>query len=111
MGALPERSWPISDGVVALRRFTEQDVTEVTRACQDPEIARWTAGIPSPYEEHHAQWWIAPYDSLVNVGAPAEAFTLQEWLDQTIIRYRLAFPLIFLQTRTSGLPWNPIYIA
>ncbi len=71
MVALPEPSWPFSDGVVALRRFTEQDVPDVTRACQDPEIARWTAGIPSPYEEHHARWWIAQHDSQWAEGTQA----------------------------------------
>ena len=45
-----------------LRRFTLDDVGAVTRACQDPEIARWTAGIPESYEEHHARGWILLHD-------------------------------------------------
>jgi len=48
--------------VVALRRFSLHDVPAVTRACQDPEIPRWTAGIPNPYEEHHARGWISLHD-------------------------------------------------
>ena len=63
MPGLPEPSWPISDGVVALRRFTVDDVADVTKACQDPEIARWTASIPSPYEARHAEWWISQHDT------------------------------------------------
>jgi RimJ/RimL family protein N-acetyltransferase len=60
--ALPAPKDPLSDGVVTLRRFTLDDVAAVTRACQDPEIPRWTAGIPEPYEEHHAREWIALHD-------------------------------------------------
>jgi hypothetical protein len=40
------------------------DVLDVTRACQDPEIPRWTAGIPHPYEEHHALEWISRHDAM-----------------------------------------------
>ena len=62
MTALPALTEPLTDGVVTLRRFTLDDVEAVTRACQDPEIPRWTAGIPEPYEAHHAQEWIALHD-------------------------------------------------
>ncbi len=62
MAALPRLMEPLTDGVVTLRRFTTDDVTAVTRACQDPEIARWTAGIPSPYEEVHAREWIGQHN-------------------------------------------------
>ena len=62
MTALPALREPLTDGVVALRRFTLDDAAAVTRACQDPEISRWTAGIPEPYEEHHAREWIALHD-------------------------------------------------
>jgi RimJ/RimL family protein N-acetyltransferase len=63
MPSLPEPDWPLSDGVVALRRFTLADVSGVTQACQDPEIPRWTASIPVPYEERHAREWIARHDA------------------------------------------------
>jgi RimJ/RimL family protein N-acetyltransferase len=62
MTVLPELTEPLTDGVVTLRRFTVDDVAAVTRACQDPEISRWTAGIPAPYEEVHARGWIALHD-------------------------------------------------
>jgi RimJ/RimL family protein N-acetyltransferase len=62
MRALPVLPGPLTDGVVTLRRFTSDDVDAVTRACQDPEISRWTAGIPEPYEEVHARGWIALHD-------------------------------------------------
>ncbi len=62
MTALPTLTEPLTDGVVTLRRFTLDDVAAVTKACQDPEIPRWTAGIPQPYEAHHARKWIALHD-------------------------------------------------
>ena len=62
MTSLPRLTEPLTDGVVTLRRFTFDDVPAVTRACQDPEISRWTAGIPAPYEEVHARGWIARHD-------------------------------------------------
>ena len=62
MTALPRLTGPLTDGMVTRRRFTSDDVAAVTRACQDPEISRWTAGIPAPYEENHARGWIALHD-------------------------------------------------
>jgi len=49
----------LSDGVVTMRALTSKDVAAVTAACQGPEMARWTAAIPSPYYEQHAIDWIA----------------------------------------------------
>jgi RimJ/RimL family protein N-acetyltransferase len=62
MAALPAPDWPLTDSFVGLRRFTLEDVPAVTKACQDLEIPRWTAGIPQPYEEGHAREWIARHD-------------------------------------------------
>jgi RimJ/RimL family protein N-acetyltransferase len=73
--ALPALPEPLTDGTVALRRFTLDDVEAVTRACQDPEIPRWTAGIPEPYEERHAREWITLHDRFWNEeGRAAFAF-------------------------------------
>jgi RimJ/RimL family protein N-acetyltransferase len=47
------------------------DVPEVTRACRDQEISRWILSIPSPYEEHHARWWIAQHDAQWAEGTQA----------------------------------------
>lgn len=49
---------------VTLRPFTLDDVPAVTAACQDNEIVKWTASIPSPYEESHARTWIAAHDTM-----------------------------------------------
>lgn len=79
MIALPAPAWPLTDGVVALRRFSLDDVPAVTRTCQDPEIPRWTAGIPEPYEEHHAREWIALHDRFwQEEGRAAFAFCAAE---------------------------------
>ena len=46
-----------SDGVVALRRWTGDDVDVVRRACHDPETARQLP-LPSPYTEADARAWL-----------------------------------------------------
>ena len=57
---------------MALRPYTLDDVPEVTAACQDPEIARWTATIPWPYREDHARTWISSHGLLWENGEAAE---------------------------------------
>src|SRR5947199_2485681 len=47
-----------------LRPFTLDDVATVTAACQDEEMVKWTASIPSPYEESHARTWIQSHDDM-----------------------------------------------
>jgi RimJ/RimL family protein N-acetyltransferase len=60
----------LSDEAVALRPFTLDDIPAVTAACQDPEIARWTA-MPSPYSEDHALTWINSHPTLWEGGVAA----------------------------------------
>ncbi|HEU4425853.1 MAG TPA: GNAT family N-acetyltransferase [Pilimelia sp.] len=43
----------ISEGGLRLRPWRAEDVDAVYRACQDPEILRWTP-LPSPYLREHA---------------------------------------------------------
>jgi RimJ/RimL family protein N-acetyltransferase len=59
---------PLSDGVITLRAFTADDIPAITAACQDPEIARWTAMVPSPYTEEDARGWIATHDEARREG-------------------------------------------
>jgi RimJ/RimL family protein N-acetyltransferase len=68
VNTVSEPTWPVTDGVVELRRFELSDVTQVTQACQDPEISRWTTTIPWPYEERHAREWIARHDAAWSGG-------------------------------------------
>jgi RimJ/RimL family protein N-acetyltransferase len=72
MPALPRPPAPLTDGEVTLRPFTVADVPAVTTACQDPEINRWTASIPWPYEEEHASGWIATHEASWQRGEGAE---------------------------------------
>jgi RimJ/RimL family protein N-acetyltransferase len=68
----PALEAPLSDGIVSLRHFTLNDVAEVTRALQDPEIVRWTASLPTPYTEADAQGWIERHSELWNSGSTAQ---------------------------------------
>lgn len=71
MRPFPELDAPLSDGTVSLRRFTFDDVANVTRALQDPEIVRWTASVPTPYTESNASGWIEGQSQLWNSGNTA----------------------------------------
>jgi RimJ/RimL family protein N-acetyltransferase len=48
----------LSDGIVLLRPWGAGDVPEMTIALNDPEIERWLDGIPQPYTEEDARFWI-----------------------------------------------------
>jgi len=59
---------PLSDGVVTLRPFSEDDIPTTVEALKDPEISRWTATIPYPYEEHHAREFIGTHEAMRAAG-------------------------------------------
>ena len=44
----------LTDGVIRLRAWRQDDAAAIFSACQDPEIARWVP-IPWPYHEPDAQ--------------------------------------------------------
>jgi RimJ/RimL family protein N-acetyltransferase len=48
----------LTDGEIALRPFTADDIPAITAACQDPEIPRWTR-VPSPYTEQDARAFVS----------------------------------------------------
>ena len=50
---------PLSDGVVALRPWTDGDVPAIAEACQEEEIVRWLDQVPQPYTEADAREWVA----------------------------------------------------
>jgi RimJ/RimL family protein N-acetyltransferase len=72
MRQFPDLEEPLSDGFVSLRHFSLDDVAEVTRALQDPEIVRWTASLPTPYTEADAQGWIERHPELWISGTTAQ---------------------------------------
>jgi RimJ/RimL family protein N-acetyltransferase len=51
-------STELSDERLLLRPPTLGDVDAITAACQDPEIPRWIAAIPSPYTVEDARWFV-----------------------------------------------------
>jgi RimJ/RimL family protein N-acetyltransferase len=59
---------PLTAGAVQLRPFEMSDVEDVTAACQDREISRWTDAIPWPYNEDHARDWISAHPGLWERG-------------------------------------------
>jgi RimJ/RimL family protein N-acetyltransferase len=50
---------PLSDGVVSLRPWTDEDVSAIVAACRDPQIPKWIPLIPSPYTEKDAREYVA----------------------------------------------------
>lgn len=47
----------LSDGLVTLRPLRRTDVDDITTACHDPQITRWTA-VPSPYTRADAEAFV-----------------------------------------------------
>ncbi|MBY8872222.1 GNAT family N-acetyltransferase [Micromonospora sp. PLK6-60] len=54
----------IEAGAVRLRPFRLDDVADTAAACADPVTRRFISGMPDPYTEASARWWITE-------GAPA----------------------------------------
>lgn len=59
---------PFSDGVVALRRWGQDDISSLIKLVADPEVPRWT-GIPTPYTKRDAK-------SFLRTTARAEAMSI-----------------------------------
>jgi RimJ/RimL family protein N-acetyltransferase len=49
---------PLSDGVVTLRLWRDEDVPAIAAACREEEIVRWLDQIPQPYREEDARAWL-----------------------------------------------------
>ena len=62
--ARPSAPPSLSDGTVTLRPPEPADAEGALRACQDPEIQRWTT-VPSPYGPADAAAWVAMGDDPV----------------------------------------------
>jgi Acetyltransferase (GNAT) domain len=54
---LPEGG--LSDGVVTLRYWTEDDIPALVTAVQDEEITRWLPLIPQPYGDEQARMFLS----------------------------------------------------
>ena len=69
---IPAPDPPLSDGVVTLRPWHEDDVDALV-ACLDgeQEIARWLDAIPQPYRETEARSWLEHSSSAWQEGTSA----------------------------------------
>lgn len=56
---VPPPSPPLTDGVVTLRQWTNDDVRDIATACRDQEIARWLDDVPAPYTRGDAKAYVA----------------------------------------------------
>ncbi|MEO3746365.1 GNAT family N-acetyltransferase [Plantactinospora sp. B5E13] len=68
----PTGSVTITEDGLVLRPWRPEDAEAVYRACQDPDIQRWTT-IPAPYRMEHAEGFvgtIAPQAWATGSGAP-----------------------------------------
>ncbi|MGI8411483.1 MAG: GNAT family N-acetyltransferase [Solirubrobacteraceae bacterium] len=61
---------PLVDGPTQLRPWRDSDLGALVAACQDPEIARWTA-VPSPYGETDARAYMLQRYEAVHAGTTA----------------------------------------
>lgn len=59
---------PLSDGVVALRPWTQADLEFVVDACQDPAVSRYSPAIPFPYAEADAISWFVSQEPARRAG-------------------------------------------
>lgn len=57
----------LTDGDLTLRPKRATDVDGLVRACQDPEIPRWTR-VPSPYTRRHALEFLAVSEAEAEAG-------------------------------------------
>ena len=53
-------TWNCEEGALLLRPWRAEDADAVYRACQDPEIARWTM-VPQPYRMEHAVDYVTTF--------------------------------------------------
>ena len=58
MPALPALREPLSDGVVSLREWREEDRDALVEMANDGAIQQWTR-VPSPYKPEDAEHWFA----------------------------------------------------
>ena len=67
----------IRDGGVLLRAWTAEDADAVYRACQDPDIQRWTA-VPQPYRREDAVEFVTTFTKRAWSEGSAAPFAIVE---------------------------------
>jgi RimJ/RimL family protein N-acetyltransferase len=71
---------PLIDGPTALRPWRDSDLAGLVAACQDPEIARWTA-VPDPYGEADGRAFLLGRFDMLHTGSCAP-FAIVDALDR-----------------------------
>ena len=61
---------PLVDGPTALRPWRDSDVEALVRACQDPDISRWTR-VPNNYAEADARAYLMQRYDAIHAGTLA----------------------------------------
>ena len=56
---LPAAPPLLGDGAIVLRPYTEADLPDLVRACNDPETQRWLFALPTPYTDIDARDFVA----------------------------------------------------
>lgn len=59
---------PLTDGVIALRAWTLDDVGFVVEVFEDPEVSRYSPTIPFPYTSADALGWLETHEPLRLAG-------------------------------------------
>jgi RimJ/RimL family protein N-acetyltransferase len=75
----------LSDGAVRLRRFRLDDAPAIARACDDPEMARYTLHIPSPYTLADARAYVEECDRSWGEGTGRRAFAVVDVASDALV--------------------------
>lgn len=59
---------PLTDGVIALRAWTLDDLGFVLKVFEDPEVSRYSPTIPFPYTSADALGWLETHEPLRSAG-------------------------------------------
>jgi RimJ/RimL family protein N-acetyltransferase len=70
---LPLPAGRLTDGLVVVRPFSQDDATAVQSACNDPDIARWIYGLPAPYTLADAERFIGDAQRSLIAGERARS--------------------------------------
>jgi RimJ/RimL family protein N-acetyltransferase len=104
MGAeLPVPEPPLRNDVVALRPWSERDIPFIVAACSDPLFERFTAAIPSPYDEADAREWLASLEPARRAGRSLELAIVDASSGAPL--GAVALSNVDLGHRRSGMGW------
>jgi RimJ/RimL family protein N-acetyltransferase len=79
----PEVQPTLAEAVV-LRPWTDADVDEVFRACQDAEIQRYT-NVPVPYLREHAEFFVGPFQATNWADRTGVGFAVTDGTDGALL--------------------------